>query len=115
MLSLAPVIMSTKVKTGSDSCLDAFLDEADEVRRNQLLEELLCQYARPVIKRVIASKLNIKRGSWDSVDGQDQEDIGEEVIVQLVRRLTLLRRGGEEPFGSFENYVAAAAYNACSG
>lgn len=106
--------MSTKVKTEVDFCLDAFLDEADEVRRDQLLEELICQYARPVIKRVIASKLNIKRGYWGSVDGQDQEDIGEEVVVQLIRRLTLMRSGGENPFGSFENYVATAAYNTCS-
>jgi DNA-directed RNA polymerase specialized sigma24 family protein len=114
VLSLAPIIMSTKVKTEADLCLDAFLREADEVRRDQLLEELIGQYARPVIKRIIASKLNIKQGRRDSVDGQDQEDVGEEVIVQLIRRLTLMKSGGESPFGSFEDYVATAAYNACS-
>ena len=107
-------MMSAKAKTEADLRLEAFLDEADEVRCDQLVEELISQYARPVIKRVIASKLNIKRGCWDSVDGQDQEDIGEEVIVQLIRRLTLMKSDGENPFGSFENYVATAAHNACS-
>jgi RNA polymerase sigma factor (sigma-70 family) len=48
------------------------------------------------------------------VEGQDQEDIYEEVVIQLVRRLMLMKSGGEDPFGSFESYVATAAYNACS-
>ena len=113
-LSRVLIIMIAKAKTEADLCLRAFLDEADEVRCDQLLEELICQYARPVIKRVIASKLNVKRGHWDSVEGQDQEDIAEEVVVQLIRRLTLMRSGGAASFDNFESYAATAAYNACS-
>lgn len=92
----------------------AFLDEADEIRCNQLLEELICRYVRPVIKRVVKAKLNIKRGDWDSAEGQDQEDIGEEVVVQLIRRLTLMRSGSADPFDNFDSYVATVTYNACS-
>jgi RNA polymerase sigma factor (sigma-70 family) len=106
--------MAANTKTEADLRVRAFLDEADEGRCDQLLAELICQYARPVIKRVIASKLNAKRGHWDSIEGQDQDDIGEEVVVQLIRRLTLMKRGGVDSFESFENYVAAAAHNACS-
>ena len=107
-------MLTANAKTEADLRLRAFLDEVDEARRDQLLEELICQYARPVIKRVITSKLNLNRSYRDSVEGQDQDDIGEEVVVQLIRRLTLIRSGGADSFGSFESYVAAAAYNACS-
>ena len=115
MLSRALILMTTNVKTEADLSLRSFLDEADEVRRDQLLAELICRHARPVIRRVIASKLNVKRGHWDIVEGQDQDDIGEEVVVQLIRRLTHMKNGGADSFGSFESYVATAAHNACSG
>jgi DNA-directed RNA polymerase specialized sigma24 family protein len=106
-------MLPAKAKTEADLRLRAFLDEADAVRRDQLLEELICHYGRPVIKRVIASKLNVKRGHRDSVERQDHDDIAEEVVVQLIQRLTL-PGGGADSFGSFESYVATAAYNACS-
>ncbi|HVG22225.1 MAG TPA: hypothetical protein VNI02_24525 [Blastocatellia bacterium] len=105
---------TTNAKTEADSLLKALLDEADEAGRDQLLEELICRYARPVINRVIASKLNLSRSHCDSVEGQDQADIGEEVVVQLIRRLALIRGGGAAMLGNFESYVAAAAYNECS-
>jgi DNA-directed RNA polymerase specialized sigma24 family protein len=114
LISRAGIMLTASAKTEADSRLKSFLDEADEVRRDQLLEELICQYARPVIERVIASKLNVKRGHWDIGEGQDQDDIGEEVIVQLIRRLSLMRSGDANPFSSFESYVATAAHNACS-
>ncbi|MFP5262217.1 MAG: hypothetical protein ACLGJB_09970 [Blastocatellia bacterium] len=105
--------MTADTKTEADLRLRAFLEEADEARRDQLLAELICQSARPVIKGVIASKLNVKRGKWDSIEGQDQDDICEEVVVQLIRRLVLMGRGAADSLGSFEGYVAAA-HNACS-
>ena len=79
--------MISKPKTEADLRLEAFLGEADEDRCDQLLEELICRYARPLTKRVIASKLNINRVDWDSVEGQDQEDIAEEVVVNRHRPL----------------------------
>lgn len=106
--------MIAQAKTEADLLVRTFLDEADEIRRNQLLEELVCQYARPVIKRVIASKLNVTRGHWDNVEWQEQEDIGAEVVVHLIRRLTIMRSSDADPFASFEGYVATAAHNACS-
>jgi hypothetical protein len=99
-------MMTASAKTEADLRLRTFLDEADEVICDQLLEELICQYARPVIKRVIASKLNVKRGHRDSVEAQDQEDISEEVVVRLIRRLTDMRSGGADSFDRFEGYVA---------
>jgi hypothetical protein len=107
-------MLTANAKTEADLLLRSFLDEADEARRDQLLGELICRYARPVIKRVIASKLDLKRSYYDGVEAQDQDDIGEEVVVQLIRRLTLVRSGGADSFGSFESYVATAAYNACN-
>ena len=94
--------------------LRTFLDEADEARCDRLMEEIICQHARPIIRRVVASKLNVGRGRYDSIEWQEQEDIAEEVVVQLIRRLSTMRGAGADAFGSFENYVATAAYNACS-
>ncbi|MFP5262416.1 MAG: hypothetical protein ACLGJB_10980 [Blastocatellia bacterium] len=107
-------MLVASAKTEADLLLKAFLDEADESSRDQLLEELICRYARPVIRRVIASKLNLNRSHYGIVEWQDQDDVGEEVVVQLVRRLCLIRSGDAALLGSFESYVAAAAYNECN-
>jgi DNA-directed RNA polymerase specialized sigma24 family protein len=106
--------MTAKPTNEADVLLRAFLDEADEVRCDHLLEEIVSRHARLVIERVIAWKLNVKPGRWDSVEWQEQEDIAEEVIVQLIRHLVNMRGVGSDSFGSFEDYVATAAHNACS-
>jgi RNA polymerase sigma factor (sigma-70 family) len=106
--------MTAQAKNEADLILQAFIDEADKIRCDELLEQLIGQYARPVIKRVISSKLNVERGRWNSVESQDQEDIAEEVIVQLIQRLNLIRSGASDSFDIFESYVATVAHNACS-
>jgi RNA polymerase sigma factor (sigma-70 family) len=106
--------MTAKPKKEADVLLRTFLDEADEAGCDRLLEEIICQHARPIIRRVVASKLNVRRGRCDSIEWQEQEDIAEEVVVQLIRHLSSMRAAGADAFGSFENYVATAAYNACS-
>ena len=106
--------MMEQSKTEADLLVRSFLDEPDEIRRDQLLEKLVCQYAQPVIKRVVTSKLNVKRGRWSSAEGRDQEDIGEEAVVQLIRRLSRMKSGGADLIDNFDSYVATVAYNACS-
>src|SRR4030095_14231390 len=109
-----PIRMIAKPEKEADVLLRTFLDEADGTRCDRLMEEIICQHARPIIKRVVASKLNVGRGRYDSIEWQEQEDIAEEVVVQLIRHLSGMRGAGADAFGSFENYVATAAYNACS-
>jgi DNA-directed RNA polymerase specialized sigma24 family protein len=106
--------MTAKPEKEADALLRTFLDEADEARCDRLLEEIICQHARPIIRRVVASKLNVGRGRCDSIEWQEQEDIAEEVVVQLIRHLSTMRGAGADAFGSFDSYVATAAYNACS-
>jgi RNA polymerase sigma factor (sigma-70 family) len=106
--------MIAKPEKEADVLLRTFLEEADGARCDRLIEEIICQHARPIIKRVVASKLNVGRGRYDSIEWQEQEDIAEEVVVQLIRHLSSMRGAGADAFGSFENYVATAAYNACS-
>ena len=104
--------MTASATTQADSLLRTYLDEADEARSEQLLGELICNHAQPVIRRIIFSKLNITRGRWNSVEWQDREDIGNEVIVQLIRRLIRMKSSSAEMLESFQSYVAVATYNA---
>ena len=106
--------MTAKPQKEADLLLRTFLDEEDESRRDSLLEDIICQFARPIIRRVVASKLSAGRGRVDSIDWQEQEDIAEEVVVQLIRHLRNIRGPGADALVSFENYVATASYNACS-
>jgi hypothetical protein len=106
--------MTASATNEADSLLRAFLDEPDEAKSGQILGELICNHAQPVIGRIIFSKLNVSRGRWDSVEWQDREDIGNEVIVQLIRRLIRMKDNGTEMLESFQSYVAVATYNACS-
>lgn len=106
--------MTARATTDADSLLRAFLEEPDAAKSEQILGELICGHAQPVIGRIIFSKLNVSRGRWDGVEWQDREDIGNEVIVQLIRRLVRMKSSGAERIESFQNYVAVATYNACS-
>lgn len=106
--------MTAEPQKKIDLLLLAFLDEADEARSDNLLEEIIWQHTRPIIRRVVALKLNVGQGRSASTEWQEQEDIAEEVVLQLIRHLKSMRGVGGEAFDSFENYVATAAYNACS-
>jgi RNA polymerase sigma factor (sigma-70 family) len=101
---------------GADAALKAFLAEADEARSNQLLEQLLCQHAQPLVKTIVASKLGRERtGAGGSPEVLDLEDVCNEVAVRLLKRLRRLKASLRPEFLSdFLAYTAVTAHNACS-
>jgi hypothetical protein len=69
-----------------------------------LLERLLCEYARPVIQRIVSSK----------VRGPASEDVQHNVLVDLIGRLHHVKRSGASTcIGDFSAYSAVAAYHGC--
>jgi RNA polymerase sigma factor (sigma-70 family) len=96
--------------------LQSYILESDEERSDRLLVELVCEYAQPVAKGIIASRLgadNTRLGSRREV--QDADDVCNEVLIQLLRRLRCLKAAPQaRTVDDFSAYVAATAFNACN-
>ena len=101
--------------TEVDELLLPFLMATDEADSEHLLEQLLGEHARPLIKRIIESKLGdyYKRAD-SSGHSQDHEDLAGEVVLQLVKRLRQFKSSPDSgAFSNFQSYVAVTTYNAC--
>ncbi len=84
--------------------LQHYLDCPDVRQADCLLERLLCEYARPVIQRIVSSK----------VRGPASEDVQHNVLVDLIARLHHVKRSGASTcIGDFSAYSAVAAYHGC--
>lgn len=91
----------------ADSLLHRFVSEHDPTEAETLLARLLSEHAEPLIRKVIASKLQRKE------ERQDVDDVVSEVLLQLTRRLRGLRDAKTLSITSFRAYVARTAENAC--
>ena len=111
-----PMDSETSIIHDADSVLENYLLEADDARSNRLLVQLLCEYAEPIAKRVVTSKLGGEQGrQYNSREAQDTEDVCNDVTVQLLNRLrTLKRENATGVLTDFSSYVAVTAYNACN-
>ena len=86
-------------------------DQADELK---LLEQIVDEHARPLVKQIVRAKLRRSTEGSDRSSGlQDAEDIVSDVVLQLLRRL-LAAKGSPEKRGlsDFNNYVTVSAHNA---
>jgi RNA polymerase sigma factor (sigma-70 family) len=87
--------------------LQQYLD-AGESETEDHLGRLLNDYARPLISRIVGSKL---RGFPDRTDA---EDVVSETIARLLARLRELKRQPQQsPIRDLRGYIAAAAYHSC--
>jgi hypothetical protein len=78
----------------------------DENAAEERLEMLVRDEALPIVRGVVGVRLGR--------DGRDLDDICNEIVLQVVRRLRSARDRGEgEPIASFRGYVATAAYRGC--
>lgn len=78
----------------------------DENAAEERLEMLVRDEALPIVRGVVGIRLGR--------DGRDLDDICNEIVMQVVRRLRSARDRGEgEPIASFRGYVATAAYRGC--
>jgi RNA polymerase sigma factor (sigma-70 family) len=66
--------------------------------------------ARPTIEKVVRRRLAFSA----SAEAQDRDDVCGDVVLELLRRLRVLRDGeNDASIESFSGYVAAAAHHAC--
>ena len=78
----------------------------DEHAAEKRLETLVRDEALPIVRSVVGVRLGR--------DGRDLDDICNDIVLQVVRRLRSARELGErEPIASFRGYVATAAYRGC--
>ncbi len=107
--------MTSGIDLSGSEAADRILREytacEDAGQSERLLEALLVDYARPAIRRIVASKLGFAGGA----EAQDVEDVSSEVLVELISRLRALKNGaGEGGIGAFSGYTAVAAFHACN-
>lgn len=86
--------------------LREYLDAGDAAQGDTLLAALVFDHASPVIRRTVRRRLMTS-------PEQDREDVAGDVTLDLVSRLTRLKRTGDAPIERFAAYVAVAAHNRC--
>jgi RNA polymerase sigma factor (sigma-70 family) len=98
----------------TDDLLLPFLMANDEAESNRLLDELVTEHARPLIRQIIKSKFNVYTDYTNNIrEAQDVEDVVGEVVLHLVKRLRRLKSDPDSrAMGSFRSYVAVTSYNA---
>lgn len=94
----------------ADEVLQPYLECPDEQDAEVLLAGLLFEQAEPLVRRVLARRLD------GAVCPQDREDLSGDVMVELLVRLRKQRSAPQEnPIACFRAYAAAAAQHACDG
>jgi hypothetical protein len=108
--------MELSSRNKQDDILEDYLLETDHARSNRLVVELVCEHARPIFEKVINSKLGVHRAPHDGIrEQEDTEDVCNDVIVQLLKRLRALKTSTSGVrLANFSAYVAVTAYNACN-
>jgi DNA-directed RNA polymerase specialized sigma24 family protein len=98
-----------------DRLLIPFLTTVDEEESARLLGHLVSEQATPIIKRIIKSKLrNFFTAKYYQSEANDAEDLYADVVLQLLMRLTELKKhAGSNAIEDIRSYVAVLTYNAC--
>jgi len=99
-----------------DSTLLAFLQTTDADERKRLLDKLILEQAAPSVIQVLRYKLKfyIGKGGRSSAN-PDAEDLYQDVITKLVKRLNEVHILGENAgIKDFRQYVTRVAVNACN-
>ncbi|MCI0338524.1 MAG: hypothetical protein L0226_13185 [Acidobacteria bacterium] len=89
---------------------------ADELKTAKLLECLIKDHAEPLIRTIVAKKLNATFYKNDErVQSQDAEDILSEVIVQILTRLKALQKNPNDyAIANFQKFLAVVTFNRCN-
>lgn len=101
------------VRSDSDELLLPFVEASTSADSDDALARLI-ETARPVIDRIIKSKLHVSLRDADaSRENQDALEIRCEVQASLIVALRQLRENGRQSISDFQSYVAVIAFNAC--
>src|SRR5260370_3726102 len=95
-----------------DTLLRRFFSEENPSIAQACLEELFLEHVKPVVRDITRHKLRCNSHFDRSYEIQDEEDIGGEVVLQLLARLRELRKSrAQSPIENFRGYVAVTTYN----
>lgn len=95
-----------------DELLIPFVQASDGEESEQLLANLITHHAEPVVGKIL--KYKILRSTSIDERQTESEEIGSDVMLQLVQRLQNFRTDfSERPITDFKAYVAVTTYNAC--
>src|SRR3981189_2143876 len=99
------MICAIRVESENDRILWPYLEATSEESAERLLSQLVVEEARPTIGEVLRRTRRKYRfaGSYGVV----LEDVAQEVALQLVKRLRLLKQDPRcQPISSYSRYVA---------
>jgi hypothetical protein len=95
-----------------DAILIPLLQTRDEAESERLLEHLIADHILPVSQEIIQHKLRAHSGGQD---GQDSDDVQNNVVLNLLSTLRECRYNPEvRSITNFRSYVAVTTYNACN-
>ncbi|MGE0129318.1 MAG: RNA polymerase sigma factor [Blastocatellales bacterium] len=98
----------------ADSVLLALIEATNELEERRLRDELLLEYAAPVIRQTLRQRLRLHSG-YSGPHPPDAEDLFNDVIVKLIEKLSELRANPEKHgIRNFSLYVARVTANACN-
>ena len=98
----------------SDAVLLPFLQAQDEPTSSRAIEELICDYAQPIIGGIIRNKLRVGQSTDRDLTNEEADDLISEVRLKLVSRLRELKADSSiRPIKNFRGYIAVTAYHAC--
>jgi len=96
-----------------DALLEPLLQSLNEQQAENATELLISLHLGPVIKRVISYKLHLSFHYFDQKS--DADDLYQEVLVQLLAELRLLRQSPPtHPIGDVRGLAAVIAYRTCA-
>jgi hypothetical protein len=97
-----------------DTLLLAYVEAKDEAQVDQCLTILIDEHARPVVREILGSTLQLHLDRTGA-GTQDAGDLLNDILVSLISRLRQIRRDPlEHGIADFRSYVASTAYNACN-
>jgi DNA-directed RNA polymerase specialized sigma24 family protein len=98
----------------ADEVLLPLLQNLDEAESDHLILQIISEHAEPIIREIIKYKLRIPSSLDSNGNIADADDIYNDVMVELLRRLDAFRADPQRnAIGQLRSYVAVITYHAC--
>jgi DNA-directed RNA polymerase specialized sigma24 family protein len=99
----------------NDARLLPYIQATSDADSDRVLTTLVAEYVRPVIKKIIGSKLRVHLDHEGRAPANpDAEDLYSATLLQLLTRLKECRTSPtDKSIGNLENYVAVVSYHTC--
>ena len=99
----------------SDSMLTRFLSAKSESISDELLRAIIDEYADPIIKKILRSKLRVSLNGRGTQQNQDALELAGDLRATIIATLRALRQNpNKAAIANFSDYVAIKTYSACA-